>query len=160
MLDAKHFRSFSIYFPFLSMATLLNLSSGPSPALEWLDPALEEGTQELRYIICSPKLRTWIDQDLAGLVSTLGVELSPVEQLFTLVQEFCSDEPLTYGDVFKILRPREKGVWELKTPDLRIFGWFPLKNHFIAVVANDADFIKRHDLYAGISAKSLDLETA
>lgn len=131
------------------MATLLDLISGPSPALEKLDPAFEDGTQEFRYILCSPKLKTWIEQDLPGLASALRVELSPLEQLFALVQIFCSDEPLTYGDHIKPLYSRGQGVWELKTADLRIFGWFPLKNHFIAVVANDAGFIKTHDLYAG-----------
>lgn len=131
------------------MATLLDLISGPSAVLEKLDPAFEDGTQELRCILCSPKLRNWIEQDLPGLVSPLGLEQSPLEQLFSLVEIFCSAEPLTYGDHIKPLHCRGQGVWELKTADLRIFGWFPRKNHFIAVVANGADFIKKHDLYTG-----------
>ena len=38
---------------------------------------------------------------------------------------------------------------ELRTPDLRIFGWFALKDHFVGVVANDATYVKEHDLYQG-----------
>lgn len=40
-------------------------------------------------------------------------------------------------------------MWELRTPDIRVFGWFPLLDHFIGVVANDATYIKKYRLYEG-----------
>jgi hypothetical protein len=30
-----------------------------------------------------------------------------------------------------------------------VFGWFPIKDHFVGVAANDATYIKQHQLYAG-----------
>lgn len=143
------------------------IKSGPrgaKAALERLDPAFEGGQQEFRCILCSPKLRAWIEQELPALSSTLGVELNPLEQFFSIAQLFCSDEPLTIGDHFKPLHCRGQGVWELRTPDLRIFGWFPLKDHFVGVVANDATYIKDHGLYEGYIGevvrfrKNLDLD--
>jgi hypothetical protein len=43
--------------------------------------------------------------------------------------------------------PREKEVWELKTVDLRLFGWMCKPKHFIGVLGDYAD------LYKGKSAK-------
>jgi hypothetical protein len=131
------------------MATLLELTRGSSPVLHRLDPALEGGTQEFRCILCSTRLMGWIVHDLPTMASTVRVELSPAEQLFAFAQVFCSDDPLTYGDHFKPLHCRGRGVWELRTPDLRVFGWFPIKDHFVGVVANDASYIKDHGLYPG-----------
>jgi hypothetical protein len=131
------------------MATLLDLTRRASPPVHRLDPEFVDGTQEFRCIVCSPRLRTWIEQDLPALKSALGLELSPLEQFFALVQTFCSDEPLTYGEQFKPLYSRGRGVWELRTQDVRVFGWFPIKDHFVGVAGNDATFIKEHDLYEG-----------
>lgn len=131
------------------MATLLDLVRRVPAVVYRLDPGFEDGRQEFRCIVCSPKLRTWIEQDLPTLQSALGLELSPIEQFFTLVQTFCSDEPLTYGDHFKPLYCRGQGVWELRTEDIRVFGWFALKDHFVGVSGNDATFIKNHQLYGG-----------
>jgi len=131
------------------MATLLDLTRRAPPALYRLDPGLDDGTQEFRCIVCSPRLKAWIEQDLPALGSALGLQLSPLEQFFAFVQTFCSDEPLTYGEQFKPLYCRGRGVWELRTPDLRVFGWFPLKDHFVGVVGNDATYIKQHNLYEG-----------
>ena len=131
------------------MATLLDLSRGATPLLRRLDPAYEAGAQEFRCFLCSPKLRTWIEQELPALKFALGVELSPLEQFFALTQTFCSDEPLTYGDHLKPLYCRGRGIWELRASDLRVFGWFPLKDHFVGVAANDATYVKKHNLYEG-----------
>jgi hypothetical protein len=131
------------------MATLLDLAGGRAPVLFKLDPGFEDGSQEFRCILASQKLKIWIEQELPNLVSPLGIQISPQEQLFALVDVFYSDETLTYGGHFKPLRCRGQGVWELRTEDLRIFGWFPLKDHFIGVVANDATYIKEHRLYEG-----------
>lgn len=125
------------------------MTRGAAPPLQKLDPGFEDGAQEYRCLFTSQRLKAWIENDLPGLPSALGLQLIPQEQLFALVQIFCSDEPLTYGNHFKPLHCRGQGVWELRTEDLRMFGWFPLKDHFVGVVANDATFIKEHDLYQG-----------
>jgi hypothetical protein len=41
------------------------------------------------------------------------------------------------------------GVWELKTADVRIFGWFPGRDQYIAVRVDQAWRVKESNLYAG-----------
>lgn len=129
------------------MATLLNLSGehGPLVKLDALGPT----EQELRCIYLSLKLKSWIENDLPGLQSTWTTELSCLEQVDALTYEFASGEALDVGSQFKVLRPVAECVWALKTGDVRIFGWFPSKDHFVGVVADDAYKIKLHDLYHG-----------
>ncbi len=56
---------------------------------------------------------------------------------------------MAYGQEFRRLHPGEHGIWEMRTPDIRIFGWFPHMDCFVAVFGDDASHIKDHDLYAG-----------
>ena len=46
------------------------------------------------------------------------------------------------------------GIWELKTSDLRIFGWFHAKDCFIGYRAEHADFVKKHNLYYGLASEA------
>jgi len=130
------------------MATLFNLA-GPNGVLTKLDPALESNEQEWRVIYAAGRFKGWVTDDLPNLTSQWETEISPLEQFDALVEIFASGETLTYGERFKPLHPREKGIWELKTPDLRIFGWFAQKDHFVGVVADTAERIKRYSLYYG-----------
>ncbi len=101
-----------------------------------LDPELDPPQQEFRCIYVGPKLAAWIKDVLPTLESDLGLETSPLGQFDELVAVFCSGETLTYDWQFKPLNYVENGIWELKTADLRIFGWFPHKDCFIGVVAD------------------------
>jgi hypothetical protein len=128
------------------MATLLNLVSRGD--LFRLDPNLEPHVLDFRCIYTSPRLKKWIEDDLPMLESTWNIEQSPLEQLQSFVEEiFCSAEPLTYEWQFKPLTHIKDGIWELKTADLRIFGWFQKKDHFVGVSADMKDRIKQHGLY-------------
>jgi hypothetical protein len=61
---------------------------------------------------------------------------------------------LYYTAQFHPIRHVRDGIWVLKTPDLRIFGWFPVKDCFIGWRAEHADFVKRHDLYHGLAGET------
>src|SRR6266571_754944 len=111
------------------MATILELAL-TSAVLKW-DPALPLHTQEFRSIYGSPRLKTWIEGDLPGLESTWNVELTPAEQLTALVEIYCSGDVLTFGWQFKPLTHVKDGIWELKTADLRVFGWFHKRDCFV-----------------------------
>jgi hypothetical protein len=128
------------------MATLLDL--GERGYLYKLD-ALEPGVQEFREIYTSPDLYRWIDDVLPQMQSSWGLELSPLEQFVALSEIFCSGDRISYGTQFKPLTHIVDGVWELKTDDLRVFGWFPRKDCFIGAVADDATRIKTLKLYHG-----------
>jgi len=97
----------------------------------------------------SLKLKLWVENDLPALPATWQTEVSCLEQVDALTNEFCVGETLSHGPQFHAIKPIADGVWTLKTGDIRIFGWFHIKDHFIGVVASDAYRIKLHDLYRG-----------
>jgi hypothetical protein len=113
--------------------------------LEVLEPAV----QEFRQFYASPDLHNWLEGVLPTLASGLNLELSPLEQFVDLAETFCAGERLMYGLQFKPLTHITGGIWEFKTQDVRIFGWFHKKDCFIGAVADDATRIKKHDLYRG-----------
>lgn len=128
------------------MATIIDLDRrGHLFRLDVLDP----GVQEFRQFYVSPALHAWITNDLPKLQSSLGIEQSPLMQFVDLAEIFCGGERLTYGLSFKPLTYHADGIWQLKTQDLRIFGWFHRKDCFVGAVADDATKIKKHDLYHG-----------
>jgi hypothetical protein len=129
------------------MATLIELKE--AKAIIKLDPELDPDFQEDRLIYMSPGLDACIKSELGKLESALGLQLSPEQQFDALVEVFCSGEPLLIGEHFKCLHHIKHAVWELRTPDLRVFGWFPQKDCFVGVFAHDATYIKQHDLYRG-----------
>ena len=49
---------------------------------------------------------------------------------------------MEYGRMFRDLEPTTDDVWELKTADLRIFGWMYQKRKFIAVRGGYTDDYK------------------
>ena len=60
--------------------------------------------------------------------------MSPQEELDDLLFNYISSEGvMRYGRMFKDLVPAVDECWELKTWQLRIFGWFYRKDCFIAV---------------------------
>lgn len=134
------------------MATLIQLAN--TGRLFKLDPQLEVNEQEWRMIYASPHLKNWIENDLPGHVSTWRVEVDPVQQLDALVEEFCSGTTLCFGHRFKPLQRVKGGIWELKTPDLRLFGWFHIKDCFVGWRAEHADHVKKHNLYNGIASEA------
>src|SRR5262245_9839188 len=118
------------------MATLLNLQAG---AIHRLDQVLEPGELEARVIFGTTDFRDWATITLPALKSTRSLDMTPQDQFDALAVDFCLGRELVIGPHFHALLPISKGVWELKSPDLRLFGWFPLKDHFIAVAGHHAD---------------------
>ncbi len=129
------------------MATLLHLAS--QGKLVKLDPMLQQRVQEERVIYMSLALLDWMDKSLPKLLSQWNIEISPQEQLAAFVEIFASGKVLNYRHQFWPLNNLGSGVWELKTADLRVFGWFPSPDCFIAHRADSTERIKRHKLYAG-----------
>jgi len=105
-----------------------------------LDCVLDDEQQEFRTIYLSERLRNWLAVTLPTLGSTWKLETLPEQQLDALLNVYGSGETLTFDWHFKPLNFLGNGIWELKTADLRIFGWFPRKDVFIAV---DADTKQR-----------------
>jgi hypothetical protein len=128
------------------MATVIELNNrGDLFRLDVLEP----GERTHRQIYTSPSLYKWMTDVLPTMQSQIGFELSPEQQVFALADVFCSGERLTVGQQFKPLTHITDGIWELKTRDIRVFGWFNKKDCFIGAVADDATKIKKHELYRG-----------
>jgi hypothetical protein len=107
--------------------------------------------QPLRLLYGTPQFIAWLQDVLGGGVQPprlLG-HSSIAEQIDDLFYSFLSGEQLIFTKQFHVIRAEENAIWELKTPDVRIFGWFMAKDCFVAVFGNWADTIKDHDLYRG-----------
>lgn len=105
-----------------------------------------------RLIYGSQKIIGWLENELPAMKTRVSSILAPLEQVDALFEEFQFGKPLGHPRQFRQLRLRSQNpnVWELKTPDIRIFGWFPKKDIFVAICAEDATHIKDHDLYSGL----------
>jgi hypothetical protein len=106
--------------------------------------------QELRLLYGTPDFIDWLGRLANGAEPErrLG-EATAAEQIDDLFNTFLSGQPLVYMKQFRSIRAEKNAVWELKTPDVRIFGWFLRRDCFVAVFGNWADVIKDHDLYRG-----------
>lgn len=134
------------------MATVGQLEA--AGLLHRYDPALDPDEQELRLMHTSSKLKGWLENELSRLTSQWDSTNSPEMQFDDLMATYASGLPLILDTQFKVFRPRPieplgDGVWYLKTPDLRIFGWFYARDCFIGVVADTAHHVKTYDLYQG-----------
>jgi hypothetical protein len=121
-----------------------------SGAILKIEVAMASRDQPLRLRYGTPDFVRWLNDVLAGARPAVCLsEATPAEQIDDLFHAFLSGEPLVFTRQFRVVRAEENAVWELKTPDIRIFGWFMAKDCFVAVFGNWADTIKDHDLYRG-----------
>jgi hypothetical protein len=97
-----------------------------------------------------PHVIDWFENVLPVLQSELGDgRQDPLEQVDDLVHDFVAGTNLDYWERSHSMRPEVPGVWELKTPDVRLFGWFHLRLTFVIAEVNTAFKCKKHDLYPG-----------
>lgn len=92
----------------------------------------------------------WLDERVHQQEpSPSGADTTPLEQIDDLFYRFITGRFLAHRREFRSVKVETHPVWEFKTVDIRIFGWFPAKDCFICVFGNFADRIKDHDLYRG-----------
>jgi hypothetical protein len=119
-------------------------------AIMKIEVELSPRDQPLRLLYGTPQFVEWLQQILDGAEPPrlLGTT-TPAQQIDDLFHSFLSGQPLVFTRQFRVVRAEDNAVWELKTPDVRIFGWFMARDCFVAVFGNWADTIKEHDLYRG-----------
>jgi hypothetical protein len=137
------------------MATIVELAA--SGALVKVDPALGFREQEMRCIYLLPKAHEWLLKELPGTDSNWNIQETPAEQLDALIYEFCAGKSLPINQRFKALVHLGDGIWELKTADLRLFGWFTQKDFFIVSDCDTALRIKEIGLYRGYCEQAVRL---
>lgn len=70
---------------------------------------------------------------------------TPLEQMDDILFKWISGRPMIYTRWIQDLMPDTDEVWELKTADLRIFGWICRPRTFIAVKGGYADDYKKRN---------------
>ena len=99
--------------------------------------------QPIREFLACPRVVDWINNVLPALGTEQGAARSPLEEFDDLLFNYISSAgQLRYGKMLKDLMPAKDEAWELKTYQLRVFGWFYRKDQFIAVVPARATEVK------------------
>lgn len=135
------------------MATIAELEeSGALVKLDLLDP----GEMPWRYIYATPAFIQWLDEVLPSLISTtVGSQLSPQEQVFARFDEYVAGEACNDNRRFKSLSATpDHHVWEFKTDDIRVFGWIPRRDTFIATFGDTKDDIETYRRYGLYMART------
>ncbi len=100
--------------------------------------------QPSRTIYVTNQFVEWAKNGLTKILPThWGGEVKPTEQVTILMRSYRAGNKLEIGRQFKILAPHVSGVWEFKTGDVRIFGWFYARDFYIASWGADANYIKQ-----------------
>lgn len=130
------------------MATLAELAT--SGKLVRLGGGLLPLEQVQGRIFAYPHVIEWFENELPALESEMGDgRQTPTEQLDDLLHDFVVGRNMAYWERSHSMQPEEHGVWELKTPDLRMFGWFNLRLTFVIAEIDTAYRCKLHGLYPG-----------
>lgn len=96
-----------------------------------------------RRVYLTPRFTLWANQDLSACTVSHPSQPSAAAQLKAELDAFCvGKEVLTVERDFHCLLPEHHCVWELKTPDLRLFGWFIEKNWMILHAAADKNVLR------------------
>jgi hypothetical protein len=119
-------------------------------AISRIEVELDGREQAQRLLYGTPGFIEWLGKLINGEESEghLG-QATAVEQIDQLFHSYLSGAPLIHKRQVRYIRAEENAVWELKTPDIRIFGWFMKRDCFVCVFGDWADKVKDHDLYRG-----------
>ena len=123
------------------MATLNKLVSDGK--LVRVTVPLNRGESHERLIYGLPEAIRWMRDDVPKMsVGRLQSPQTPAEQLDSMLRRWTAGHPIAYGRHLYDLMPGEDETWELKTADLRIFGWIYRPRIFIAACGGYADLYK------------------
>lgn len=130
------------------MATIHTLAASGAVKRVHLD--LPRREFEDRFIYLSEQAHAWLSDTLPELHSIHpDADLSPHEQVFHLFRSFIIGRSVKHWHALHIMHPDDMGVWELKTLDVRLIGWFPVIDHFVIGRADSMERCKTHKLYPG-----------
>lgn len=122
-----------------------------SRQLDKIEGGLDAHEQEQRLLYATLRAVDWMESNLDDLEADGFYEnaATPLQQADDLFYSFVSGEDMASDWPPHVMKPSERGVWELRTPDLRFFGWFWRKGVFVISAVNSASQCKQFSLYAG-----------
>ena len=124
------------------MATVTMLS-GPDGPLTLVRVKLRAGVLPVRSFYALPEFVETMQKDLPSWVTgRMKAAQTPVEQFGAMLSKWNSGKEMKYDKHVKDLMPGTDEVWEMKTPDLRMFGWIYRPGVFIALRLGYADWYK------------------
>jgi hypothetical protein len=104
---------------------------------------LPRGQFHERKFYAYPECLEWMRNEVPKMVTgRIESAFTPYEQLMERLRQWMAGDPMAYGPMFHDMDPRTDEVWELKTADLRIFGWMYQPREFIAVKGGYTDDYK------------------
>ena len=115
--------------------------------------------QPVRLMYGFPHVVEWLNNDLPS-ITTLSADpaegrQTPLEQVDFLLHEFIGGADLSYYERSHFMEPLDGGIWELKTTDVRFFGWFVCRGIFIAANIDSAYRCKLYPLYEGYKTNTI-----
>jgi hypothetical protein len=133
------------------MATLLTLIE--TKQLTQITVPLDVREFPCRWVYVFPEMLNWINETLPNLEpGRLKASSTPQEQFDNVLYKWISGKEIRYDRMFKDLMPMADEVWELKTVDLRMFGWLCAPRKFIVVFGDYADSYKPPNIKASYEA--------
>jgi hypothetical protein len=130
------------------MATVADLEK--SGSIFSYDADLPVHQVTVRRMFFTKEVVAWLESSLSNIEVVFHEgKLSAVEQVDVMLFDFVVGEDFSYYERSHSMMPAENGVWELKTKDIRFFGWFPIKGTFIAAQVGSAFQCKDRGLYNG-----------
>lgn len=135
------------------MATLAHLVSIGS--LIKHEAELESGEMPDRFVYHDPALGSWLEDTLPSLPRDRSRNLTPAQQVDLILYEFVTRKPMMYGQDDRKLDPVHAHVWELKTEDVRLIGWFPCKATFVIVCGELKKNLRSFKDYAPYVARAV-----
>jgi hypothetical protein len=127
-----------------TIANLLTKGRLKPVNLGLLDDELPE-----RGLLGTSRLFDFLEHELPGVASQ-DVSLSALEQVANLFGRYLRDRPLVLSSPISPIRHLERAIWELKTLDVRVFGWFASKDTMIIDAGCDVKLLKSGKLnYSG-----------
>jgi hypothetical protein len=104
---------------------------------------LPRGQFHERKIYAYPDCVRWMRDEVPKMTTgRLQSDFTPHQQMVERLRQWMSGQPMEYGPMFHDMDPLEDNVWEMKTADLRFFGWMYQRRKFIAVQGGYADDYK------------------
>jgi hypothetical protein len=108
---------------------------------------LEHWEMPDRCIYLTEVFECWFDAVLKPHPKFRDRNVSPWDQVEQLFYEFVSGKPMAYDVHLKKLEPLTQFIWEFKMPDVRVFGWFAKKGHFVATFGEFKNNLATRKLY-------------
>jgi hypothetical protein len=104
---------------------------------------LPRGQFHDRKLYAFPECLAWMRNEVPRMATgRIASAFTPKEQLIERLRQWMSGEPMAHGRMFHDMEPVSDAVWEIKTGDLRVFGWMYRRCEFIAVRGGYADDFK------------------